>query len=114
MPKERRNHRCNPMSKAPCCASLEKKLQRPQIRASAAEVAGLLADEFFEFGASGSVWSRNKLSNAFLKNKNTTSMHKSQKLMRRCYGCVFSVPSYVRNAGTVSARLGDLSSVDCR
>jgi hypothetical protein len=34
------------------------KLQRPEIRASAAEVAALLADDFFEFGASGSVWSR--------------------------------------------------------
>jgi hypothetical protein len=40
---------------------LEKKLQRPEIRASAAEVAGLLADEFFEFGASGSVWSRQQV-----------------------------------------------------
>jgi hypothetical protein len=37
---------------------LEMKLQRPEIRASAAEVAALLADDFFEFGASGSVWTR--------------------------------------------------------
>jgi hypothetical protein len=37
---------------------LEMRLQRPEIRASATEVAALLADEFFEFGASGNVWSR--------------------------------------------------------
>jgi hypothetical protein len=37
---------------------LEKKLHRPEIRASADEVAALLADEFFEFGASGTVWTR--------------------------------------------------------
>jgi glyoxylase I family protein len=37
---------------------LEKRLHRPEIRASADEVACLLADEFFEFGASGSVWTR--------------------------------------------------------
>jgi hypothetical protein len=40
---------------------LEKKLQRPEIRASPDEVAGLLADEFFEFGASGSVWTRQQV-----------------------------------------------------
>ena len=37
---------------------LERKLHRPEIRASADEVAALLADEFFEFGASGTVWTR--------------------------------------------------------
>jgi hypothetical protein len=40
---------------------LEKKLQRPEIRSSPEEVAGLLADEFFEFGASGSVWTRKQV-----------------------------------------------------
>jgi hypothetical protein len=37
---------------------LEKKLHRPEIRASADKLAGLLADEFFEFGASGTIWTR--------------------------------------------------------
>jgi hypothetical protein len=40
---------------------LEKRLHRPEIRASADEVAGLLADEFFEFGASGAVWNRQEV-----------------------------------------------------
>jgi hypothetical protein len=40
---------------------LEMKLQRPEIRSSPDELAGLLADEFFEFGASGSVWTRQQV-----------------------------------------------------
>jgi hypothetical protein len=40
---------------------LAKRLQRPEIRASADEVACLLADEFFEFGASGAVWTRQQV-----------------------------------------------------
>jgi hypothetical protein len=40
---------------------LEKRLHHPETRASSAEVASLLADEFFEFGASGLVWSRQQV-----------------------------------------------------
>lgn len=40
---------------------LEKKLHRPEICASPDEVAALLADEFFEFGASGTVWTRQRV-----------------------------------------------------
>lgn len=40
---------------------LEQQLQRPEIRSSPDEVARLLADEFFEFGASGSVFTRQQV-----------------------------------------------------
>jgi hypothetical protein len=40
---------------------LERQLHRPEIRASEHEVASLLADEFFEFGASGTVWTRQQV-----------------------------------------------------
>ena len=40
---------------------LERKLQHADTRASSDEMARLLADEFFEFGASGSVWSRKQV-----------------------------------------------------
>jgi len=40
---------------------LEQRLHSPEIRASPDEVARLLADEFFEFGASGTVWSRQQV-----------------------------------------------------
>jgi hypothetical protein len=40
---------------------LERKLHRPEIRASADELARLLANEFFEFGASGNIWTREQV-----------------------------------------------------
>jgi hypothetical protein len=40
---------------------LEKSLLRPEVRACPDEVARLLADDFFEFGASGSVWCRQQV-----------------------------------------------------
>ena len=40
---------------------LERKLQCPDVRASPDEVGRLLADGFLEFGASGSVWTRQQV-----------------------------------------------------
>jgi len=54
---------------------LEKKLQRPEIRSSPDEVAGLLADEFFEFGASGSVWTRQQVVERLPQEQKTQPAH---------------------------------------
>jgi hypothetical protein len=47
--------------RATLLCELERRLHRPEIRASANEVARLLADEFFEYGASGYVLSRQQV-----------------------------------------------------
>jgi hypothetical protein len=54
---------------------LEKKLQRPEIRSSPIELAGLLADEFFEFGASGSVWTRKQVIERLPQEQKTQPAH---------------------------------------
>ena len=47
--------------RATLLCELERRLHRPEIRGSADEVAHLLADEFFEYGASGYVLSRQQV-----------------------------------------------------
>ncbi|WP_449603007.1 nuclear transport factor 2 family protein [Paenibacillus sp. Marseille-Q9583] len=37
---------------------LEKRLLEPEVRSSAKELSKLLADDFFEFGSSGKIWSK--------------------------------------------------------
>jgi hypothetical protein len=50
---------------------LEKKLHRPETRASADAVAGLLADEFIEFGASGQIWTRQQVIDGLARDRTT-------------------------------------------
>ncbi|MFE4130650.1 DUF4440 domain-containing protein [Peribacillus sp. YIM B13482] len=38
---------------------LEEKLLKPEIRTSPEELSSLLKDDFFEFGSSGNIWSKN-------------------------------------------------------
>ena len=54
---------------------LEQKLQRPEIRSSPDEVAGLLADEFFEFGASGAVLTRQQVIERLPRDQKTQPAH---------------------------------------
>ena len=46
---------------APLLWSLERMLLDPAVRRDPAQVSALLADDFVEFGASGRVWSRDKI-----------------------------------------------------
>jgi hypothetical protein len=62
-----------PMAQSALLCELEKKLHRAEIRASADEVAGLLADEFFEFGASGTVWTRQQVIEGLPRDQKTQS-----------------------------------------
>lgn len=45
------------MELAACLLALEQQLQQPEVRTSPEHLARLLADDFVEFGASGTVWS---------------------------------------------------------
>ena len=44
-----------------CSANAEKLLLDPAVRRDRARVAALLADDFFEFGASGRIWTREEI-----------------------------------------------------
>jgi hypothetical protein len=54
---------------------LERRLHCPEIRASADELAALLADEFFEFGASGPIWSRQQIIDTLPREQQTQPAH---------------------------------------
>lgn len=40
---------------------LEKQLHSPEIRQSAEKISALLSNDFFEFGSSGNIWTRNDI-----------------------------------------------------
>ncbi|MBA4541644.1 MULTISPECIES: DUF4440 domain-containing protein [Thermoactinomyces] len=54
---------------------LEEKLLLPEVRRSREELSKLLADEFFEFGSSGTVWSKEEIGSEGLSVRKMSLSH---------------------------------------